>query len=1387
MDKNLKKGILISVIIASLAIVFIPIYFFVLADSSHDKFYEVIDQKIIVMEDGTAEFDADDAAGNDSSAYNNIVRTFDKISYTVSYKLTRKSTHPDAPVNIDGRELIVEVLIPTSYSARLKYSYETDISIYPGASLETVTKDGIDYYYTFFNVPVEALDVDSSFVFSLEDISTDSISTHNSIKPLVYIKESTDDEAASAKNASVTPASAAACNLTSGQSDPSNCTVTLSGKEDYFVNMYAGTNKAVNETTNQIPIGLLIGLRNQENGKGIKGLAVPNQVSFTISNSNTAKLGYVENSVANYDSNTGYEIKINGSLMPSIDNGTVSGSIADNLLTASITGIDSYKLNPMSDFYYFTSKYFVLETNRQNYDYSDINATLTAVERTNSSGAQSSITATDSYNYILGNYISNIEVYERSPQTGSTAEDPLPYGNANINYGADYTLEVNFSYSGRTDSRGDGLTSLTNYVKIDNDALKLFENSSTYKSYDFEDHGADQSYKITPELDQTGHQKVYFGFGEWNSTYFDIAPSAPSGCPSSIGELTREQLMNLYGGPCIVEKSTIQWAYSPVSTDDISGNPITTEKGPMIVKSTYVSENGEYIKASASATLELYGAVIDDYRVADNVYQITTSATAYGKTSTDFKYLGNETSSGEALLTNRNNFTKTSYDFTNRYLATRNSNLCSYDDASKCAVTGTSIVTSGLKTTNPAFSAHKVTDLNTSVENFYYYPIALKVNANAIKSDDDLKVNQSFVDIYLPSYMTILNNYGEDTVALPTTEETTLVDIYNRFGLGTPSADANYRIYHYILNEDSVSNFVVYADIDPVNTPTSIKSELFTVVDFEAIRTINGETPIYLRPITSETERMNSISVNLHNSSTVITKGSSSPKYIEKNGSYTYSMFAYNHSATLVEGGYTYPTADLYYVLPYNLDMSDESLSSKIGNTKYTVNFTEESISGITNRSDYKFYYATTGVPSNIISDEISTASTASSIWNLWEDPTSPVSNVIAIKIVKQSPFAPGEYFASADGLMVNVETVGSSDSNTFYNTFSLLTTKPDDYECDTVDPEETDSDTCEETKNTKDNYSPTPTVTSVYSREITGFVFDDSDYNGIYTSEESKVKDIAVTLYKIDTLPENYDENDPTTYVKDTDKVISSTLTGANGNYYFGGLSTGYYYVRFSFDNDKYNVADFGKTSEYIPDSAGNNSKALLIPGTNKAVTKIVTFNEDYTSGKNIVSGMNMGLNVKKEMAVKLNKFITEVIVTKDGKVTKYDYSDKNLSQVSISVLNTKNTKIQVKYAFSIENTKYFPGYVGLIIDSMPKDMTFNPNLEENKNWAIYDNTLYYNGLSGKLLLPNEKQYFKLTLDLDLKEAGTYRNVITAKDLTIMGNDLPVYNFDELNAQGGE
>ena len=204
-------------------------------------------------------------------------------------------------------------------------------------------------------------------------------------------------------------------------------------------------------------------------------------------------------------------------------------------------------------------------------------------------------------------------------------DQALEYGKAILNYGSDFAIKTKFDYSSRSTSLGDGLTSLTNYVKIDNNAFKLINNTDTNKGYDFVAGEITSTPSIKIDNDGTAHPKVYFGFGEWNSNYFEIASNAPAGCPTSVDSLTKEQLMNLYGGPCIVEKNTVKWAYSPVSENDIDGNPIESTKGPLIVKSTYISYNTEYIEPGASGTIELYGTVVDEYTLANNVYQITSS------------------------------------------------------------------------------------------------------------------------------------------------------------------------------------------------------------------------------------------------------------------------------------------------------------------------------------------------------------------------------------------------------------------------------------------------------------------------------------------------------------------------------------------------------------------------------------------------------------------------------------------------------------------------------------------------------------------------------------------------------------------------------------------
>ena len=112
------------------------------------------------------------------------------------------------------------------------------------------------------------------------------------------------------------------------------------------------------------------------------------------------------------------------------------------------------------------------------------------------------------------------------------------------------------------------------------------------------------------------------------------------------------------------------------------------------------------------------------------------------------------------------------------------------------------------------------------------------------------------------------------------------------------------------------------------------------------------------------------------------------------------------------------------------------------------------------------------------------------------------------------------------------------------------------------------------------------------------------------------------------------------------------------------------------------------------------------------------------------------------------------------------------------------RNTKFRVTYSFDIVNTRYFPGYIGVIADLVPSGMTFDGTLEENKDWVIYDGVLYYTGLQDKLLLPGDKQYFSLVLDLDTNEGGTYTNIVAAQQPILLGDESADYDFTSVTVE---
>lgn len=1374
---NFNKKAISSVIISLFSLIIIGGYY-LYASADDDAFsnkLSIRNRSITTIIDGEEPFDADNNAGNDSSNQNNLIRTFDKVTYTVEYELYQKveptpepepvPDDPDAPddpdtpdtgnneptsgdnqgepqvgdVTPDARTIVVGVLFPSSVNG----------VVLGGGQTVNLGQVFNDYKYAEFEV--EGNIGQNSFDFSLANIYG---SNESKFTPIVLLRESTDEDTKSIsgltdeqRGQSVDTVlsvlgGSSTCDYANG------CEVTVSGKEDYFVKLFKGTHEVDGKDT-EMALGFMIGIEDKVE-KHIKGVLYPTTVEFNleVSQNNANDILYDGESnrtkIKPYNqNNTDYNIYIDDNHSAEIPdtyssdsyNGEVSTTFDSehSKFSISVTNINfNNQVITLGDktVYYLSTNSLMVKSSRKSYSENteDIEIDFTAKQGTN---VLDTVQDVDKLGRFVGPYESRIYLYDENDKDDAShyKEDGL----AIINYGQYFYFDEEIQYS--PNNVGSNLKELTNYIKIDNDAIKLV----------LYDNGENKIIPKGNAINNTTKAVKYY-YGKWTTEYVKMKDNAPASCPD-ISNLSKENLMNLYGGPCIEFKNNV------VVSDEYFDN--TFEYGPMAVsiKFTPSSENGIMIDSSWSIWHK--AKIIDNPEIERSVRQISTSSTALFNNNDgidELYYLSSETDKNDIdSMMNPNNYTKTNYDFTNREIVSNHSTICA-GNALNCSITGNSILISAIRVSKPIIETYLTNMTSRQTTDFYYYPIEWRITGTAYKSTEnaDVRFNNAYVKVYLPKYLQKIE-YGSDTDIDITREELTTETI----------GEDEYNVYSYTIDMKNKSNTSLYLPIYTniyLNTPNNSQPKVYAVIDYDVTNGNNVSNSV--SPVISRTTLNNSVTI--HNQAEINTQGTTTPTHIEKNGTFTYKMEAYNNSAS----DFSYDNAALYYVLPYKGDSAYSDLSSKFVSTGYKVKIP-------TLPAGYKAYY-TNGPSSTIISEEINTTSTKTHEWVEWSNPTEEKSNVTAIKIEKNTTFAKNEFFGGNEGISVNVTPIGSGVGDVYYNAFYLIADRPSGYVCV---PQDANDPTCDNIRNTRVFYNSNRSSTSVYNRQISGFVWEDYDYSGLLDDGENKLDNIPVSVCKVSDESKNaesYNKLDPNTYVKNTDECLKETITDTTGSFIVNGLTEGDYYVKYTFDNQKYTVTDFQRVSLDGRPSENINSKAFQLPGKNIAVSYVISFtDEDRIYKKDYI---NLGLKIKKQFAVDINKYITKTELTVNGDTTTTDYN--NETKVSLNVKNTNDAHVRVTYSFVIENVKYFPGYVGLISDFIPKGMTFNPNLKENQDWIQVGNVLFYNGLSNRLLLPNEKNYFSLVLDLDIKKGGYYINFVSADDLILMGDEVPNYDF---------
>ena len=342
------------------------------------------------------------------------------------------------------------------------------------------------------------------------------------------------------------------------------------------------------------------------------------------------------------------------------------------------------------------------------------------------------------------------------------------------------------------------------------------------------------------------------------------------------------------------------------------------------------------------------------------------------------------------------------------------------------------------------------------------------------------------------------------------------------------------------------------------------------------------------------------------------------------------------------------------------------------------------------------------------------------------------------------------------------------AESNEITFTIKVIKTNPDEGEGN-VDPDDgnKDDDKDPTLPEDPDHNNPSDDRNDVKENiTIAGKVWNDKNKNGKMDENESGINNIKVLL--IDAKTGNY---------------IKTRDGNTEGNYEITNIAKDKYYVVFEYNESKYRVTDYKK----IGVNNEQNSKAISKQVTYGDQTKTVAITDvlDATNGN--IQNVNLGLIEKEIFDIKLDKYVNKITIqNKQGTVVK-QYSNTQLAKVELDQKYLSNSTVLIEYEIKITNEGEIDGYVGEIIDYIPKDLQFNSQI--NKDWYLStDGNLHNATLANEIIAPKETKTKTLTLTKTMTNNNT-GTIINTAEIAKCNNQLGISDKDSTlgNKQQGE
>lgn len=259
-------------------------------------------------------------------------------------------------------------------------------------------------------------------------------------------------------------------------------------------------------------------------------------------------------------------------------------------------------------------------------------------------------------------------------------------------------------------------------------------------------------------------------------------------------------------------------------------------------------------------------------------------------------------------------------------------------------------------------------------------------------------------------------------------------------------------------------------------------------------------------------------------------------------------------------------------------------------------------------------------------------------------------------------------------------------------------------------------------------------------NKMITGIAWYDENANGQKDNDEKTLSGIKVHLLNTET----------NNYVKNQSGDLLEATSNENGVYVLNNIGNGKYIVVFEYNKTQYTVTKYKAENVDELNNSDVMLNELLIENEKQqvAATDIIEINNDN------VSGLNIGLIELKDFSLKLDKYVSRILIQNSQGTTVKEYNDVTVAKAELDKKTINGTTVIIEYKIKVTNIGEVDGYVRKIVDYAPNDLKFSSEL--NKDWYQSGDELYNASLANEKIASGESKEVKLTLTKAMTENNT-------------------------------